>query len=215
MALAEEDLKSKREFMHAFFDDLNEKINFLGELKAAGRPDEALMLCCVYLDGLGNALAGTTTQTTRNFCRALIQYGGEPVLSLVLPRRLEESLPWKSAPAGAATALRAELLTLPEFEALTPGALIEALSRNLLDGHVKWMESEIWRGTVANAVHARIRSLNIHNLGSAGGLSFSKTSYAGNAVPDVDFDMLLNALRRIADHAGKISFDADAWFGLL
>jgi hypothetical protein len=209
-----EDAEAKRQFMDAFFEELNGKIDFLPELRAAGRADEALMLCCLYLDGLGNWLT-SEPGTTRNFCIALMNHGGEEVLTLVPPHLLAEKLPWKSAPTGASTTLKKRLMDLPQYEALSQAELLAAVEKDTPEDHLKWLGSEIWRGTLANVVHSRIRSLNVHYLGSAGGLSFSNTKYHGQEIPEIDFKTLMRALRRIAAYARVTSLDTNKWFGLL
>ncbi|MEX2109272.1 MAG: hypothetical protein WD802_01530 [Gemmatimonadaceae bacterium] len=199
--------------MDAFFEELDGKIDFLPDLRASGRKDEALMLCCLYLDGLGNWLA-TEQGTTRNFCTALMNHGGEEVLQLVLPHLLAEKLPWKGAPTGAST-LKKTLTELPRYEALSQAGLLASVAKDTPEDHLKWLESEIWRGAIANVVHTRIRSLNVHYLGSAGDLSFSNTTYLGQNLPEIDFAMLMRALRRIAEHARKTSTETNKWFGLI
>jgi hypothetical protein len=144
-----------------------------------------------------------------------MNHGGEEVLTLVLPHHLAEKLPWKGAPTGASTALKKRLMELPQFEALSQASILAAVATDTPKDQLKWLESEIWRGTLANAVHSRIRSLNVHYLGSAGGLSFSNTKYLGQSLPEIDFEMLMRALRRLAAHARKTSMDTNKWFGLL
>lgn len=41
----------KREFIEAYFEELESEVAFLSELEASGHDDEAQLLALVYLDG--------------------------------------------------------------------------------------------------------------------------------------------------------------------
>ncbi len=72
--------------METFFDDLEQRAAFLAELFDGGRQDEALTLCCCYIDGLGGLLYGRScTGSARNFSRILREHGGERELDLISP----------------------------------------------------------------------------------------------------------------------------------
>jgi len=49
-----EDLDVKREFIAAYFEELEKRIAFLVTLHDQDHEDEALLLCLVYIDGLAN-----------------------------------------------------------------------------------------------------------------------------------------------------------------
>jgi len=214
ISMTTSDAGAKRRFIEALFEELGRKIDFLPELQMSGKLDEAMMLCCVYLDGLGNWLSGAPG-TARNFCLALMNHGGEEALTLVLPHLLVEQLPWKSAPGSMSETLKQRLLELPKHEALSQTDLLSIVGKDAPEDQLKWLESEIWRGTLANVAHSRIRSLNVHFLGSPGGISFSTTKYHGKNIPDIDFEMLMRALRRIVASARVASLDTNKFFGRL
>src|SRR4051812_46272776 len=92
-----EDLVAKKEFIQAFFDDLEKRIQFTDTLFAEEHRDEARLLCCVYIEALGNGLEGNTLGGAATFTKVLELYGGEPLLSLIHPKALRESLPYKNA----------------------------------------------------------------------------------------------------------------------
>jgi hypothetical protein len=49
-----EESDGKAFFIKAYFDDLEQRIAFLRELQAAEHENEALMLCCCYIEALGS-----------------------------------------------------------------------------------------------------------------------------------------------------------------
>ena len=213
MATAE-DLKVKRIFIEAFLDNLDQKIRFLDELVEQGHGDEARLLCTTYLDGLANWLYLGRFGSAQNFSRLLADHGGEIVLALVVPESLIEELPWGSAPKGARVAIKAACRSLPPNEALTSAELMDALRATLSPEHAAWLEREVWRGSVANAVYARIRSRGVHWLGAAQALVFSKTSFQGRPLPCADFEMLMQALRRVFASAKELSLRTNKWIGV-
>src|SRR5215510_14342001 len=72
----------------AFFEVLSEKVAFLRQLFDSSRQDEAMTLCCVYIDALGQALYFPDKRSALNFVRALREYGGQPYLDLFHPAGL-------------------------------------------------------------------------------------------------------------------------------
>src|SRR5439155_6285870 len=104
---AEEDPEIKREFIAAYFEDLDKKIKFLVTLSEQDHEDEARLLCLVYLDGLANWLHHPDRASAKNFSKALMKYGRNELFSLILPKLIDEELPWKSTPKGLEAALRA------------------------------------------------------------------------------------------------------------
>ena len=214
MSNAPEDLAARRYFIAAYFDDLDDKVQFLETLhRDLGRRDEALMLCSIYLDGLGNWLYPESASTSKNFAIVLIEHGGEDVLRLVLPVRLISHLPFGSAPSDTEGAVTDLIGALPKDEAFAPELLLPRLGAALTTKQAGWLENELWRGTIASVVHERIRSMNVHALGSTGGIAFSITKHAGRSIPDVGFGTLYRALKRISSHARRISEDSEKWFG--
>jgi hypothetical protein len=166
---------AKRYLIRAYLDDLSGRVAFLAELVSSGHRQEALILCCVYLDGIGNWLDGFAGKSGENFCRTLINLGGESTLSLVLPKRLRESLPWKSGPKGCRMAFESVTASMNDVEAVSLEEM-NNLSVSLSPDVASWLERNLWRGTIASVVHERLRTPNVHVLGSASGISFSKTT---------------------------------------
>lgn len=148
------DRDAKKYFIETFFDDLDGKVRFVEELYSQGRRDEAIMLCCVYLDGLGNFLSGSSAGSAENFCRVLIDHSREEVFGFILPHRLAERVPWKSAPTGGHGALDPALRALPKLEAFVESELVATLTTKVPESTLRWLERHLWRGSVANLVGA-------------------------------------------------------------
>lgn len=230
-----QDVAAKRELMAGFFNDLDDKVGFLKELTSQGHRDEASMLCVLYLDGLASWLGREERDVGRRFCRALSMYGGEEVLGLVLPERLvgkkqwpermacvpddpevrtegtkqvDGELPWGSAPAGAEDAIRSACKDLDPSEVLSEDELCERVKPRLAPNHVEWLRREVWRGTVAHDVYKLIRCLLVHRL-AAPGLLYSSFRYHGEPLPEIDFDVLYRALKKITAHTRGVLLETN------
>src|SRR2546425_8104381 len=157
------DQEAKREFIAAYFEERDEKIAFLLTLAEQGREDEAWLLCLVYIDGLANWLNPPSKDSPRNFCQALIKHGGnEPLYSVVLPWWLQKAVPWKSAAKELEARFAAAVATLPPDQGFLPDEFMDAVRPHLSPADLEWLEREVWRGTIANAIYTALRSPGVH-----------------------------------------------------
>ena len=90
-----EDRAAKPGRIVAFFEDLEAKVAFAAHLERSGHRDEALLLTCCYVEGLGNSLA-LSQRGAESFVEALRLHGGDCRFDLILPTYLSASLPYKS-----------------------------------------------------------------------------------------------------------------------
>lgn len=203
--MLDEDLEGKRPYIEDYFDDLERRVSFTSELRATGHRHEAMLLCCCYIEGLGNRLSSNSASPARSFCDVLARFGGEPVFQLTIPRMAQESFPWKSASPLVKASLTPALESLPPQQAFELEELIEKLLPVASAEAIKFLKSEAWRVTVAAVVYDRIRSRLVHWLSSADVITFSLTTYRGDPLPEVGFQMLYNVLSRIVKHARQES----------
>ena len=68
------DLEAKLSFIEAYFDDLRSRIDFLQDLRDSGHEDEAMVLCCCYIDGLARYLYWPHPASRQNFVRAVREF---------------------------------------------------------------------------------------------------------------------------------------------
>jgi len=200
--------------MRAFFDDLEPKAAFCLELFEGGRQDEALTLCCCYIDGLAHYSYGDSPQRSAfNFARILREHGEEKDLDLVsalaLVRHLEEDRP-KLAPLAAAIrkymgASLGDLTTQPQLEArltsFLPGKDMERLTPHL------------WRGSLAHIAYKRLRVPFVHAISGPGAVVVGTSDHRDPAGIHIDFRMLHRALVAIIRRCRELSESTGKWFG--
>jgi hypothetical protein len=77
-----------------------------------------------------------------------------------------------------------------------------------------WLEREIWRGSIANAVYTSLRSPAVHFGGATHGISFGTSKFRGQPIPRIDFHTLYPALVSLLARAKQVSEATGAWFGV-
>lgn len=207
-----DDAAIKREFMGSFFDDFEAKVAFLPELAETGHRVEALILCLVYIEGLGNNLYSDDNESMRNFVHVIRDHGDEPLLLLHHPGMLLRALPRKPAIAKQTVTAITPLLMAQPTTLLDDAELAALVEPALSAEQLQWLKAEMWRGTLAGIVYMRMRSSAVHQ-GLVAALYFSETTRRGQAIPPLDFDLLLAVLQRIAAAARDLSMDSGKWFG--
>jgi len=78
---------------------------------------------------------------------------------------------------------------------------------------VRKIEPELWRGTFAAIVYDRFRTAAVHGFGPMDGISFDLTTFQGQPVPDIDFSMLHDCLKKVVAVARERSEKTGKWFG--
>lgn len=85
-----EDIVERKAFyIAAYFNDLEIRVAFLNELYAMGRRDEALLLCCRYIEALGSRLYPEQKSKAKNYCSILIQHGGNEIWQMIHPKQIK------------------------------------------------------------------------------------------------------------------------------
>lgn len=202
------------EAIRAYFDALDSKIKFITHLEEQGRHDEALLLCCSYIEALGTHLYWPSKDSKRNFVRALHDHGGSVAdpLRLVHPVALLRALPGPGKSA-AAIARTLEPRLSAERELLTPANLLSAATPLLDPAALQELERLTWLGTLAAIAYGELRCAFVHRGGGPKFVSFDLSHVNRQPAPDLDFPLLLGALRNVAEAARELSLSTGKWFG--
>lgn len=206
--------EAKRRAMDDYFRDVQARAAFTLELDRQGHRLEARILCCCYIEALGNRIHGDGKVGAKQFTNVLAQHGGEPALALIVPLALERYLPFKSAAPAVRDEVKSALASLPRDRAFELAEIRRHLFPSLSPAATKFLEPELWRGTVANIAYSRFRSPGVHWAGGPGAVIIDRVDGAGEAVPEVNFPILHRALVRIVAHARSISLSNGKWFGI-
>lgn len=205
----EDKAASKEHYIVAYYEDLQKRIVFLAELYGMGRKDEALMLCCCYIEALGTRRSGEFRKA-KSYCTVLIEEGENPRWGLIHPKQLKNVL----AENGLFRSDMGVLESLiDKFGAqLVERAEVHARLEPFLNARQQaWLKDCLFKATLANISYERIRSELVHDISGAP-ISFSETSYKGEPVPDLNFEMLYASLRAIVDKSQKLAVSTNKWW---
>ena len=77
----DENQKVKHSVIAEFFNEAEARVAFLSKLATIGHKEEAITLCLVYIDRFAQFLCWPSKKTGCNFVKALIQFGGDPLMA--------------------------------------------------------------------------------------------------------------------------------------
>lgn len=195
-----------REVVTGYILHIHDKIAFLETLYDQGRGDEALTLCCVYIEGLAQRIYGKGSKggSKRLFVKVLLEHGGEESLRLVDPPTLVKSLRGVTTSCGGpnllglAESIEVHYCTLNPTELRTIDDLLDGARKDLPAELLPLLGEHVWRGTIAALVYRELRSPLAHGRpGAPAGLFFGNTVFRGKQVERVSFDTIYAALWRI------------------
>jgi hypothetical protein len=191
----EEDQIDNAFFIQAYFDELEQRIAFLKELNEGGHKSEALMLCCCYIEALGTRKYHEPEKKSKNYSQVLQEYGGNDLFEFVHPEQLKR-------------VLANQKLFKPNFfniepiinsfgnELLSKEVVVKRLLRAITREQLAWLRDNMFKATIAAVSYEWVRGNLVHHIGT-GDVTFDETMIKGNAVPDLNFELLYPALRNI------------------
>jgi len=205
-----EESDGKAFFIKAYFDDLEQRIACLRELQAAGHENEALMLCCCYIEALGSQRYHQSNRKAKNYCTILVEYGDNALFGLVHPKQAVQVLRTVKLFVNNINAIEAAISTIGK-QLCQAQSLLELLRPILTSKQKDWLDNNLYKLTIAAISYERVRSELVHDI-SAAPVSFSETTYNGNPIPSIDFDLLYVALQSVFAEAKRQSVDANKWY---
>ena len=200
--------------IRAGLDDLKKRVDLLPRLKDKGFEEEALLLCCCYIEAIGNVYY-RQNRTQYNFCRILREFGQVDVLHQIHPKQLwiglkssRSSNLQRIGHAIGGTLKRAQrrLYSEAEILGLVGGMLGKEDTIRLKDN--------LWRGTLAALAYQHLRNPAVHEMGGAKSFQFEGTTFKGDSVPDLNFSLLYKSLLKVLNTMRRKSDETRTYFGL-
>lgn len=210
MCLKNSDATDKAYFIKSYFEDLQRRIEFLIEFHGMERRDEALMLCCCYIEALGSRSSSEPKSKARNYCNILAENGNNEIWNLIHPMQLKNILSTKPLFKEnlGPIALLIDGMGTQLFE---PQEVIARLNSVLNEQQLSWLQENIFKGSMAYISYERIRSELVHDI-TGGSISFSSTTYKGNPVPDLNFEALYSSLLTIVAISRSKAVSTNKWW---
>jgi hypothetical protein len=159
---------------------LDERIEFLASLCRDRKKEEALTLCCVYIESLAQKVYGDCGKgSKRNFVQAALEFGGDKSLSLIhLPSLAEALKGCGPEHSGIEKALRPQV----SDRLNTEEEVLAILGPLLTSEQLKLLRDSLWHGTVAAQMYRYFRSALVHEMYTSDGIILGGVTFRGFAV---------------------------------
>lgn len=198
--------------LKVYLSGLDERIRYLEWLTRHYGRYEALLLCCCYIDGLGNVIyLSEDLGSHKGFVRVIREHGGDPYLPLIHPRHMLITLNRRvrrSSNTGVFASIRQAIDPLLQGTELVTEDDFLSSAQPYLDEHQHAkLRAFAWRGTMASFAYENIRGPAVHELKGPSGGTFANTTYRGQNAPSVSYDMLWPVLNHIYVSAQKLCAD--------
>lgn len=145
-----------REMLESFFDNFQERLARLQQLRKQFFVDEAFTLCLVYIDRLASGhFGGTAGQNRKNFWKALTHLSGNPLFGMIHPRNLRELSKLHFPPA---LSFIQSVVNIQANVLLNEDALAAKIRKSSLpDPEKAGLISNLWRASIANITYDCVR----------------------------------------------------------
>lgn len=205
-----DDKDSDKAFMiQTYFDNLEKRIAFLKELYDGNHTDEALMLCCCYIEALGSRQSHDSDRKAKNYYRILEEHCDNKLFTLIHPKQLRNVLMSQKLFKANITQIKPIIDGFGK-ELILQEVVFDSLSPVITKDQVNWLNDNLFKGTMAAISYERVRSDLVHDI-STSNLTFNETIFDGKPVPDMNFELLYPALMNIFHSLKEISLKTNKW----
>jgi len=202
----------KRTYIDAFFQYHRQRAERLLQLWEQGHQDDALTLCCCYLDGLAKFAYHPSGRSAYNFVALLREHGAQPALALCSPlalvRWMERQGGWRAI-AGKRLRPRLDVSITKLFREDDLKALLRT---HLSSKDSQRLARDTWRSSVAYIAYERLRNPFVHELGGPGAVIVVNATVSEQEV-SIDFFVLHRALMNAMAYFESVSRTTGRWFG--
>jgi hypothetical protein len=204
--------EAKLEFLRAFHDEAENRIDFLVWLNKEKHRHEALTLCLSYIDSFAQWLCWPSFGSGKNFVDSIVKFGGNPVMGLVHPLQAITSFEVLKPSWQQISKRIKEAFPGPEYELISEDGFLTILHSRLTPEESNHLKAECWRGTLAATAYFFLRNPSVHNFGALE-LSFSKTTYQGKLLAGLGFVDIHDMAKKLHDELRHRSEANIQWFG--
>lgn len=208
----DKDKEAKLQFIKAFHDNAEKRINFLEQLDQEKHRQEALTLCLSYIDSFSQWLCWPSSESGKNVVDTIVKFGGDKLMGLVHPLQAIRSFEVMKPSWQKISNKIKKVFPGPEYQLISKDDFLKKLDKVLTNEESKNLKSECWRGTLAATAYYFLRNPSIHSFG-ASELSFSGTLYQGKTISGMGFMELLNIVKNIHNELRRRSESNIQWFG--
>jgi len=207
-----DDQKAKLDFIRAFHEAAESRIEFLADLHKKKHEVEALTLCLTYVDSFAQWLCWPCRESGKNFVNAVVNFGGNLLMGLIHPLQAISSLERLKPPWPQIAGKVKQVFPGPKYELISKDQFLTKLNASLATDELAQLRAECWRGTLAATAYYFLRNPSVHSFGATE-LSFSGTTYQNKPISNMGFVELHAILKNIHNELRRRSENNIQWFG--
>ena len=163
----DKDEEAKRQFIKAFHDNAEKRIDFLVCLDKEKHRQEALTLCLSYIDSFSQWLCWPSSESGKNFVDAIVNFGGDKLMGLVHPLQAIRSFEVMKPSWQKISNKITRVFPGPEYELNSKDDFLKKLDTVLRNEESNKLKSECWRGTLSATAYYFLRNPSIHSFGAS------------------------------------------------
>ncbi|MFA6470993.1 MAG: hypothetical protein WCU00_03045 [Candidatus Latescibacterota bacterium] len=205
-----EEREEKAFYIKAYYKNLEQRISFLKELHEDGHVNEALMLCCCYIEALGSQRYQDSDRKAKNYCTILDEHGGDVIFGLVHPKRALQVLSTVNLFQRNIVEIQ-EAISGIENQLYEKRAFLQLLAPVTTPEQQNWLNENVFKLTIAAISYDHVRCQLVHDI-SAGPVSFSETTFNGKPLPSIEFRLLYKGLKNVFAKAKCKSIETNKWY---
>lgn len=205
---------AKLEFIKAFHDGAESRIEFLTVLYKDKHEQEALTLCLTYVDSFAQFLSCPSSDSGKNFVNTVVKFGGNLSMGLIHPLQAIRSFDRMKSFWKEITDKVKQEFPGPKYELISENDFLLKLNGSLSEKQLDQLKKECWRGTLAATAYYFLRNPSVHSFGS-NELSFSATQYQGNQISNMGFVELHAILKNVHNELRRCSGMISSGLGMI
>jgi hypothetical protein len=182
------------DLIDAYWDDVEERVHYLMSLLGAGRHNEALALCAVYLEGVAHALVCSNAPDAESFADEAEEHASDPYLSLVHPLQLVCVAAQLNGLSPSAVHGLHATFPGPEHTLLRKGQAVAIVRANLAHTDAAVVERALWKCTVAYVIYDFINTQSFRRREGANTIGLGTAFREGNAAQGLSVPELVALL---------------------
>lgn len=185
---------AQAELIDAWWDEIQERVQYLMVLMADQRFEEALTLTANYLEGIAHALVSLNAAHADHYEDELEEHSNDPYLTLVHPLQLVRLTAQIQGLSPSASHGLAATFRGPDLTLLYKEQAVEVVRATLAASEAKIVERAIWRCTVAYVIYDFIRSQSFRRREGTHSIGLGKSFRQGAAAQGLSVPELVGLL---------------------
>jgi hypothetical protein len=189
------------DLIDAYWDEVQDRVNYLPSLMEAGRYSEVMTLCATYLEGVAHALVSTAAREETALASEAEAHASDPFLSLVHPQQLVRVATQLMGISAATAKGFAMIFDAQEPRLLFEDQAVDIVRATLPPSEATMVERVMWKCTVAYIIYDFMRCQAYERKGGVSKIGLGAAFYEGESVQGLSVQELVGLLHGMVTEA--------------